>query len=105
MFKRVLSAALVFGAASLAPPAAHATAACGPRDIVVEKLESGYKEALVGGGLSGATHLLEVWSSAETGSFTILLTQANGTSCILAAGQNWHGEMPAQPVADPGIAG
>ena len=105
MFKRTLCAALVFGAASLAPPVANATPTCAPRDIIINKLETGYNEALVGGGLSGSRQLLEVWSSPDSGSFTILLTQANGTSCILAAGQNWHGEQPVAPAKPPGIAG
>ncbi|MDA5092929.1 hypothetical protein O2N63_02420 [Aliiroseovarius sp. KMU-50] len=96
MFKRLVSSALIFGAASLAPPvpAAHAMPSCAPRIDLVEKLSAQYSEGLVGGGLQSQKELLEVWSSPETGSFTILVTNANGVSCIVAAGKNWHGKMP-----------
>ncbi|KPN62742.1 hypothetical protein SAMN04488527_12818 [Aliiroseovarius crassostreae] len=96
MFKRLVSSALIFGAASLAPPipAAHAMPSCAPRPDLVEKLSGQYREGLVGGGLQNHKELLEVWSSPETGSFTILVTHANGVSCIVAAGRNWHGGTP-----------
>ncbi len=105
MFKRLLSSALIFGAASLAPPnIGHATPSCAPRMDLVEKLSAQYSEGLVGGGLQSHKELLEVWSSPETGSFTILVTNANGVSCIVAAGRNWHGQMPA-PKAAPEVSG
>lgn len=105
MLTRTLTAALVFGAASLAPPAALSVTAYAPRDQVIEKLETRDSEMLVGGGLAAETHLLEVWSSAETGRFTLLLTQADGRSRIIAAGQDWYGQLPPDSVVKPGIAG
>ena len=90
MFKRTISAALIFGAAALAPPAnAQAVQNCMARANLVEALASKYKEGLVGGGLQNEQQLLEVWSSDETGSFTVLVTRPDGISCIVAAGRNW----------------
>ncbi|WP_424943623.1 hypothetical protein [Aliiroseovarius crassostreae] len=106
MFKRLVTSALIFGAASLAPPIpmAHAMPSCAPRTDLVEKLSVHYSEGLVGGGLQNQKELLEVWSSPETGSFTILVTNANGVSCIVAAGKNWHGKWP-DPPSVPDVAG
>ena len=104
MFKRLVTSALIFGAASLAPPMAHAVPSCAPRPAIVEKLAGQYSEGLVGGGLQNQKELLEVWSSPETGSFTILVTNANGVSCIVAAGRNWHGKMP-DPKSAPEVSG
>ncbi|GAB4282632.1 MAG: hypothetical protein Kow0058_01150 [Roseovarius sp.] len=98
MYKRLMSLALIFGAAALAPPAppAEAQAArCLPRSALVEALQQRYGEQMTGGGLQSAQRLLEVWSSAETGTFTVFFTQADGTSCILATGQYWTTVTPA----------
>ncbi|MEM8774498.1 MAG: hypothetical protein AAGF53_05655 [Pseudomonadota bacterium] len=92
MFKRLISAALVFGAASIAPPAAaqDQSQQCYPRAALVEKLQGTYGEALTGGGLQSPNRLIEVWSSKTTGSFTVIITQANGMSCVVATGKNWN---------------
>lgn len=90
MFKRLLTAALVFGAAALAPPAGAQTLACMPREILVEKLETRYDEHLTGGGLQNPQHMLEVWSSSKSGSFTVFVTRTDGLACVLATGQYWH---------------
>ena len=87
MFKRLLGVSLLFGMAATAPPALAAS--CGDREAMTQKLESGYSERLTAGGLqksrSEAT-VIEVWSSDETGTFTVLVTHANGISCVVATG-------------------
>lgn len=98
MFKRQLSLALVFGMAATAPPALAQTS-CAHRDQLTESLSTKYNESQTGLGLQGEDKLLEVWTSNETGSWTILVTMANGMSCILATGANWL-EAP-QAVAVP----
>lgn len=97
MFKRLIAAALVFGAAATAPPlAAHAQqpVACGPRAILIERLETHFGERRHGAGLGGEADphrtLVELFTSPETGSWTIILTRVDGISCILAAGQHWR---------------
>lgn len=104
MFKRLFSAALVFGAAALAPPnLAHAqTATCLPRDALVTQLETRYREHLTGGGMQSSAQLIEIWSSAETGSFTVFITRPNGISCIIATGLHWQGPPAPQ---QSGVAG
>ena len=91
MFKRLFTAALVFGAAALAPPAyAQDKITCLERDALVQTLETRYHETLQGAGLQGPQLLLEIWSSDDTGSFTVIVTTPSGKSCVVASGQNWH---------------
>ncbi len=101
MFKRVFAMAVVFGVASLAPPALAQTARCLPRDVLVQALETKYAESLTGGGLQSAQQLIEVWSS-QSGSFTVFITRADGVACIMATGQGWHSQMDK---VIPGVAG
>ena len=95
MYKRLISAALVFGAAALAPPLSAQAALCMPRDRLVASLETQFSETLDGGGLQSGKRLIELWRSEDTGSFTILLTRPDGTSCVLATGLYWHDATPA----------
>lgn len=95
MFKRLLGLALTFGMAATAPPAFAAS--CGARDSVVENLKDKYSEQLTVGGLQktrGSQAVMEIWSSVETGTFTVLLTQANGITCIVAAGTDFFEALP-----------
>ena len=71
---------------------------CGARDAIVEKLSAGYGEAFAGGGLQNSNAIIEVWFSQEKGTWTILMTQANGMSCIMATGTNWREGFPAVKV-------
>ena len=84
-------------AAAILPGALHAQSNCGARDSVVDKLAVKYGEAFAGGGLQNAESVFEVWSSEEKGTWTILLTRADGISCIVAHGTNW--QVPDQLIA------
>jgi hypothetical protein len=95
MYKRVLTAALVFGMLAAAPPVAHAQSSCGDRTAMVEQLSRIYGEERKGAGIVGQTALFEIWASDVTGSWTILKTYPNGTACLVAAGGNWHDNAPA----------
>ena len=95
MFKRIVTAALVFGTLALAPPV-HAQSICADRNIIVERLKSGFHESYQGAGLQSTTSLIEIWSSDETGSWTMLLSKADGTSCVIASGVNWQFNQEAE---------
>ncbi|WP_069299496.1 hypothetical protein [Neptunicoccus sediminis] len=99
MFKRLTSTALVFGMAALAPPVAAAP--CGPRAEIVTHLAQTYQEVRRGAGLSSATRVVELWSSAQTGSFSILLSYPNGMACVLATGSNWSDATPFDAAVIP----
>lgn len=93
MFKHILGGAVIFGMAASAPPV-HAQPACGERGKITTSLTERFGEAHVGGGLQSGTQMIEVWTSAETGSFTILLTRADGISCIVSTGKHWDHFQP-----------
>ncbi len=95
MFKRLFAIALTFGMAATAPPALART--CAEREHVIAKLQDSYSEELAFGGLQktrGAQSVMEVWTSKETGSYTVLVTQANGISCIVAVGTDFFEAIP-----------
>lgn len=90
MFKRIFTAAVLFGAAATAPPLhAQAQIPCGPRTALVEVLTEIRGEQRVAGGLQNSQRMIEIWASAETGSFSILLTFASGSSCLLGTGTHF----------------
>lgn len=65
---------------------------CGQRDLMVEKLATEYHEHLAAGGLQkvrSAEAILEIWASSKTGTFTVLITNPQGVSCIVAAGTDF----------------
>lgn len=64
---------------------------------MIAKLQDSYSEELVFGGLQktrGVQAVMEVWTSKETGSYTVLVTQANGISCIVAVGTDFFEAIP-----------
>lgn len=65
-------------------------ASCAPRDKLIERLETGYGEALAAGGLQSETRVVEVYASPDTGTWTVLMTNAEGLACIMASGTDWH---------------
>lgn len=94
--KRTLTSAAV-SAAILAglPGAAAANIQCGAREQVVDRLASTYGESRRGFGLAGNQTLMEVFASDETGSWTITITSADGTTCLMASGEFFETLTPA----------
>lgn len=82
--------ALALASAGLVVAPAQAQTNCGLRDIVVKRLESGYGEGLAAGGLHSDSQVLEVWAAPKTGTWTVLITSADGRTCVLASGTDWH---------------
>lgn len=72
--------------------------ACSDRTKLVERLAAKYGEVFSGGGLRDSSTVFEIWMSEDTGTWTILVTQANGTACIMASGTNWRDGLPKEMV-------
>lgn len=101
MFKRLMGIGLTFGLVALMSPAVAQS--CAGRDAVIGKLQEKYAEQLTAGGLQPmhrGQSMIELWASAETGTFTVLLTDANGVSCIVAAGTDYFQATPVPPQTD-----
>lgn len=103
MFKRLFTAAILFGVAATAPPALAQTPSCALRDIVVERLTQNFGELPVAGGLQNSHSIIEIWASDQTGTFTVLISRADGFSCVVSTGTGFHHKQPE--LMKPDIAG
>ncbi|MGR3464162.1 hypothetical protein [Limimaricola sp.] len=81
---RMTICALPLCALALPAPAAPR---CGAHDAIVAQLADRYGESRQAIALDGANQVIEVFASTDTGSWTLLVTRADGQSCLLAAGQ------------------
>lgn len=63
---------------------------------IARQLGATYAEAPVSLGLQSNGNLLQVFSSAESGSWTIVSVAPDGSACVLAAGQHWETVTPAK---------
>jgi hypothetical protein len=89
-------AALALGLLMFTPIAeAETRQACAERAKVIERLAEKYGETRQSMGLHHNNGVLEVYASAETGTWTILVTMPDGLSCLIAAGQSWEGNAAA----------
>jgi hypothetical protein len=88
---RGIAAVVVLAAASAMPMAASAAPAnCGPRPDLLKQLANKYSEAPVAIGLSNTGALVEVLTSDSGDTWTILVSKPDGTSCLVAAGEEWQ---------------
>ena len=66
----------------------------GPRAVVLEGMAQAYAEVPNGIGMAANGAVIEILLS-PTGSFTILMTQPNGVSCLMMTGDTWE-NLPMQ---------
>jgi hypothetical protein len=93
---RLLSlAALAVMAASAGAPA-EAQMVCGERAAIVAQLERKYGETRRSIGLQQDRAVVEVYASDKTGSWTILLTDTAGKTCLIAAGEAFEALQAAE---------
>ena len=78
---------------------AHAQSVCDQRAKFVTELAKKYLEAPIAFGLTSTGQVIEVLASG-TGSWTMIITSTDGTSCALAAGESWA-KLPAIPNSTP----
>jgi len=63
---------------------------CEPTGDLTRKLERQFGETRQARGLRGREQIMEVWADAN-GDWTLVVTYASGTSCIVAMGEHWQG--------------
>ncbi len=107
MKRFAFSTGLVFAALVTAPMSTPASAQtrpgtmlCGARDAIVGQLIGRYGEQVQGMGLAHQNRIVEVYVSEETGTWTITVTSADGTTCLMAAGQYFARMTPPVPGED-----
>ncbi len=79
----------VLGVIALLAAPAQAQTVCGPRNDIVEKLNSNFEEQQSAMGLAKNGTLLEIFSS-KAGSWTIMFTEPGGRTCLIATGEGWQ---------------
>lgn len=89
-FTRLAAATLIL---TLTASAASAMGPCAQHSDIVARLKQQFGEVEVGRGLSNRGYLMEVFASAA-GTWTILLSQADGVSCLADAGEAWEATLP-----------
>ena len=93
----VLFLLLIFSGTSIAQ------SQCGPRETIVEILESRAGEKLKGVGLVNPKRAIEIFVNKKADTWTILgsslTADGNTTSCILFYGKTWM--SVEEPIGDP----
>lgn len=76
-------------AVTLSAVSAQAQYICGAHDDLVMRLAEAFQEKRLGYGVVGNTAVIEVFVSTS-GTWTMLMTDVRGQSCIVAAGDGWE---------------
>lgn len=63
---------------------------CGDRDQIVSTLTGRFGETAQSWGMGPGNRIVEVFASEETGTWTITITAADGTTCLVASGRFWE---------------
>ena len=66
------------------------TTRCDVRKSVIEFLSDRYREEPVAMGVAENGGLVEVLASREGSTFTIIVTNPGGETCMVAAGESWE---------------
>lgn len=67
---------------------------CSPRDILVERLQQKYGEKRVGRGVALDGKAVVELFAVEGGTWSVIITQANMISCVVATGTDWETLVP-----------
>ena len=97
-----------FGACLLVSLLATANAwgqdVCPPRHEVEDYLANEYQERPVASGIANNGGVIEVFTSDELGTWTIIITMPTGQSCMIAAGQDWENQPVVVPTSDADLS-
>ena len=63
---------------------------CGPHEAVTARLADRYGESRQVIAMTADQSVMEVFASAETGSWTVTITRAGQPTCLVAAGENYQ---------------
>lgn len=63
---------------------------CGARTTVLDYLSAKYSEKPIAMGIAANGGLIEVLTSKEGSTFTIIVTMPEGETCMVAAGEGWE---------------
>ena len=92
-----LLALLALPLVALAAPAPAQTASCSSHAEMVRRLAEGWGESRRSIGLGADNAVVEVFASAETGTWTITVTAPGGPTCLVASGESFETVADALP--------
>lgn len=78
----------------MAPAQAQQTS-CAERSIIVEHLKQKYREAPTLVGITDGQNVMEFWGNPDKPSWTVVVTDVNGQSCLVASGGAFEILKPA----------
>ena len=101
-------AALFAATALLGPVGAHAQTQsqnllCDQRASIIGRLAEKFREAPVAIGVTSTGGMVEVLTTGDGGTWTIIVSYPNGTSCLIAAGEGWRALRFNITAADPRV--
>ena len=97
MFRSVMmatAAVLVLSAAT----SASAQTICNKRDKIIGYLGESYKESRSGMGLASNGAVIELYT-ADTGTWTMLITKPGGVTCVMGSGEGWEAVLKPKKAA------
>jgi hypothetical protein len=100
--KRIMYSMMLFAVAGfLVSSVAMAQVPCGQRDKFVEWLAVKHKEAPIATGVSSNGRLIEMLSTHDGDTWTLIVTSPDGNSCLIASGQGWRAKPHELDIAEP----
>jgi hypothetical protein len=81
---------ILAGGALIAGPASDQQGPCMIHRIAVDQLKSTYGEKVSSCGLANQKQSMVELFVSETGSRTLVMTDVQGRSCVMASGEAWH---------------
>ncbi len=100
--KQIMYSMMLFAVAvSLVSSAAMAQVSCDQRDKIVEWLAVKYKEAPIASGVSSTGSLIEVLSTHDGETWTLIVSSPDGDSCLIGSGQGWRAKPHELDIAEP----
>ena len=72
---------------------------CAPSDELARRLTQQYGETRLATGVRDPEQVMEVWTSKKSDDWTLVMTYASGTSCIVAMGEAFIMTPPSEDPA------
>lgn len=85
----VCAVLIALGAVLIGGPADAQQPRCLPHEIAVEQLTQRLGEEVMGRGLASSGRAVLELFATKSGSWTLLTTDVNGQTCVVASGESW----------------
>jgi len=76
---------------------------CDQRASIIGHMAEKYREAPVAIGVTSTGSIVEVLTTGDGTTWTIIVSNPNGTSCLVAAGEGWRALRFNNAATDPQV--